>query len=157
MERLEEHICEVTGALWRVVLGLTVQPMSGAGGSGERFLLGKVAVTGAWNGAVWLSCSPTLARRAAAIMFEVEPTQATEVQIRDALGELTNIAGGNLKALFPGPCSLSVPTVIERPEDDVPEGRLLARVAFDCQGEPLSVTCTEREVGETAISPGGGR
>jgi chemotaxis protein CheX len=148
MERLEEQICQVTGAVWRVVLGLAVQPTSEVPAAAERFLLGSVAVTGAWHGAVWLYCSPALARQAAAIMFAVEPTQATEDQIRDALGELTNIAGGNLKALFPGPCSLSVPTVTERDRCDLPEGRLLARVAFDCQGEPLLVACVERDVAD---------
>lgn len=155
MQRLEEQISAVTGAVWRTVLGLNLEPASHGPGATERLLLGSVAVTGAWNGAVWLYCSPTLARQAAAIMFHVEPTEATDDQMRDALGELTNIAGGNLKALFPAPCSLSVPTVTEPQRPDVEDGRVLARVAFECEGEPVLVSCTERDGRRERIFGGG--
>lgn len=143
MERLEEHIREVTTSVWRRMLGLSAEPTSTPAAPADEMLLGSVAVTGAWRGVVRLCCSPALARRAASIMFAVEPRDATDAQVRDALAELANVAGGSLKALFPSPSSLSVPTVGDR--GDLGEGRLLAQVAFECQGEPLWVACVEHD------------
>jgi len=72
-----------------------------------------VGIAGRWDGAVIVDCAPEVAHALAAIMFAMPPAEVTKDQIEDTLGELANMIGGNLKALLPSPCMLSLPTVVE--------------------------------------------
>jgi CheY-specific phosphatase CheX len=88
-----------------------------------------------------------LARQIASIMFSMEPEAASMEEIRDALGEMVSITGGNLKAILAGDCHLSLPTVAEGLDYRlaVPRSRVVARVGFECQSHPLLVTLLERD------------
>ena len=122
------------------MLGLDVQPIAtpAAPGLGST-LVGTVRITGAWEGEVRLRCSSDLAHRVAGIMFAIDPASTTVAQAEDALGELANMTGGNLKALLPEPCQLSTPAVAAAGDPTLAAGRLLSAVSFECQGEPLQV------------------
>jgi chemotaxis protein CheX len=82
-------------------------------------------------------------------MFDLEPEAVTLDETRDALGELTNMMGGNLKALLPGPSRLSLPTVVEESGPGVdPLGNLpINQIAFECDGELLRVVFWEHHRG----------
>jgi CheY-specific phosphatase CheX len=56
--------------------------------------------------------------------------------MQDALGEITNMTGGNIKALLPGACHLSLPAVVEGTSYTirVPSTRIVTRVPFECEG-----------------------
>src|SRR5712691_9554787 len=114
MQVVDSDICQVVEGIWSSVLGLEVrrgdEPAKRNGKHG--FLTACVQITGLWEGAVTLDCSAALARRTAAIMFGVSPEDASLDEIHDALGELTNMTGGNIKTLLPGPCQLSLPAVV---------------------------------------------
>jgi chemotaxis protein CheX len=71
----------------------------------------SVSVTGAWRGHVLVSCSDNASRNAAAALLGIELEEVTEDDVADALGELANIIGGNVKSLLPEPCALSLPHV----------------------------------------------
>ena len=62
-------------------------------------------------------------------------------QVQDAMGELTNMTGGNVKALLPEGCRLSLPTVVEGSAYTarVPGSELVTSVGFKCQGSPVVV------------------
>ena len=74
--------------------------------------------------------------------------------VRDALGELTNILGGNLKALLPGPCHLGLPTVGSGQDFSagLPAGRPLLQVPFRCQDLPLLARVVVRDQPASARS-----
>ncbi|MBT8227352.1 MAG: chemotaxis protein CheX [Dactylosporangium sp.] len=72
----------------------------------------SVSVTGSWRGHVVLSCSVRAAKSAAGALLGVELEEVTTEDIADALGELANIIGGNVKSLLPEPCALSLPHVL---------------------------------------------
>jgi CheY-specific phosphatase CheX len=91
-----------------------------------------------------------LARALADQMFQTnEPLTLDEV--RDALGEFTNMIAGNVKALFPGPSRISLPAVAAGSDYrfDVVDGSALTTVSFSSDGQPLRVTLFQRapEVG----------
>jgi chemotaxis protein CheX len=142
-----EEIEVLVATIWSSMLGLEVRPTDEEvpAGSGD-FLTGCVHITGGWFGAVTLCCSAGLARQAAGILFAVPPADATDEQVHDALGELANITGGNLKALLPGPCCLSLPTVTRGAEYRVHvlRSRVQARSAFRCDGGLAHVAVLER-------------
>lgn len=125
---------EITEKVWSMVLGLKLQPAKCDPARTNAFVLGRVTISGTWQGAVTLGCSPQLARRAAAAMFGKQPAEADAEEIRDALGELTNMVGGNFKTLLKGECRLSVPKVI----DTVPYGEVVPapveHLWFECEG-----------------------
>ena len=72
----------------------------------------SVSVTGAWHGHVAVSCSAAAADQLTAALLGVDRTEVSEDDITDALGELANVFGGNVKSLLPGPCELSLPHVV---------------------------------------------
>jgi len=139
--RFEEAIHSIVETVWTTMLGLDVQPVRTLpDAASDHTLVGTVRISGAWEGEVRLRCSSDLARRIAAIMFAIDPATATAAQTEDALGELANMTGGNLKALLPEPCHLSTPAVHRAAETPpAPGARLLSEVSFDCQGEPFQV------------------
>jgi chemotaxis protein CheY-P-specific phosphatase CheC len=140
----QNDLRQLTGAIWESTLGLEVQPIPGPDLSGQEAstLIGRVQITGAWLGTVLLECSRELARKVARAMFGLDAEDPTGDQIRDALGEITNMTAGNLKSLVGGHCHLSIPQVTERVVEPPAalEDAVLTRQAFDCQGELLVVT-----------------
>jgi chemotaxis protein CheX len=77
-----------------------------------RDVSASVSVTGAWRGHVVVSCSDAASRNAAAALLGVDLDDVTPEDVTDALGELANIIGGNVKSLLPEPASLSLPVVL---------------------------------------------
>jgi chemotaxis protein CheX len=77
-----------------------------------RACLCSISITGTWNGNVIVQCSEELAREMGAGMFGMEVDAISKAEVRDAMGEVTNMVGGNLKKNLPGPSSLSLPNVM---------------------------------------------
>jgi chemotaxis protein CheX len=143
-----ELIHEIVETIWASTLGLTVRPCDQVAlpTSNTGFQTGCVQITGAWEGAITLSCAEELARRAAALMFSMPLDEVTTEHVHDALGELANITGGNLKAFFPEPSYLSLPAVVDGTDYAfrVLASRILARATFECQDSPFQVVVVER-------------
>jgi chemotaxis protein CheX len=139
----DEEILGITRDVWESFTGRTtevaddrVRPDRG------DLTVGCVTVTGGWQGSVLLACPAQLARMAASAMFELPVEQLDDEQVADALGELTNMIGGNIKSLIPGPSRLSMPTVTVGEPSTVPMPRatLLSTVSLACEGLPLTVS-----------------
>ncbi len=128
-----DEVCRLVGQVWGLMLGLDVGTAPSPPPAAA--LAGSVPVRGAWQGRVVLRCDPALARLAAARMFGVPAEEVTDEQTSDALGELTNMVGGNLKGLLPGSSSLGLPAVAAGRE--CPDEPCLVRVAFQCEGLPF--------------------
>ncbi len=145
----DEDILQISETIWSSVVGLELEPAdpSAVTDRTDATLAGCVHITGAWKGAVALHCSERLARQVAAVMFDVDAALATIGQTQDAVGELVNMTGGNLKALLPEPSQLSLPTVAQGTDFTarVPGSRLAGQMAFRCLGEPILVTVLERD------------
>lgn len=115
-----EDIHSIVSAVWESILEEPLQP-SGEGGTYQR--AGNIDIMGLWSGSVMLEVDRDSLRRAAGAMFEVAPEAVTEFQMNDALAELTNMIGGNVKCLIDQPTRLSLPSVqtIDLDEPDLGE------------------------------------
>lgn len=71
-----------------------------------------VEVTGAWSGRVSLALSAEAAALATRTMLGAPEVAAADVA--DAVGELANMVGGNVKSLVPAPSTLGLPVVGDR-------------------------------------------
>jgi chemotaxis protein CheX len=123
--------------IWLSTLGMAVRPVEG----GQEAMTGAtldgiVNITGDWQGAVVVQVPRMLAIRIAAQMFRLEDQTPTLEDMQDAIGEITNITGGNLKTLMPGNCHLSLPAVVEGMNYSirVPSAQLVTRLVMACEG-----------------------
>ena len=144
MQFLEEEILEITETTWQSMLGLDIstRALPATMGPVEEHLTGKVEISGAWTGAVLLHGSRQLAAAAADAIFSTEPGSGSEQDSFDAMYELTNIIGGNIKSLLPEPCQLSLPKVEPTTEAhlQIVGMEKASELVFDCQGQPLFVS-----------------
>ena len=151
-QQYEAELISITESVWSSLLDLPldlrVPGQSGPNGghADGRSYTGIIHVTGSWEGAVTVHCSEVLARIVTAAMFGTEPHETSSEEVADALGELANMVGGNVKALLPEGCRISLPTVADgiRYRLSVPGTVPLTAVTWTCQGEPLMVRILER-------------
>jgi len=149
MQFLEEEILEITETTWQSLLGLEIHPcaLPASMGPVDGYFTGKVEISGAWTGAVLLHGSRQLAQAAADMIFSHEPGGGSVQDSLDAMYELTNIIGGNIKSLLPEPCQLSLPTVEATTDDhlQVLGMERMSELVFDCQDQPLFVSVWQRQ------------
>lgn len=142
----DDGIEQVVADIWTSILGLDVTPGSAPEANGDPSVTGVIHITGESDGTVSLECPSVLARRATALMFGMDEADLTSAEVEDALGELTNMTGGGIKALLPGPCQLSLPTVVEGTSYHInlPGAVAVRDVWFDCDGSQIAVRVFER-------------
>jgi CheY-specific phosphatase CheX len=138
----ENEIEQLTASIWDQVLQMSVEPDPAPLPGGQQTLSACVHITGAWRGAVALSCDTGLATEAAAAMFGSAGPEQTVQDMQDAVGELVNMIGGNLKALLPETCALSLPAVVQGSDYTVrvPGSRLVTKSPFKCGTHSMCVS-----------------
>ena len=138
---------QVTEEIFAAVLGLQIGLDTSGGVTAGRVITGMVQITGDWRGAVAIELSEPLARQATAIMFGMEPDEPAGEDIRDTVGEIANMTGGNVKSLLGGTCQLSLPSVTEGAEYEVsvPGTAVTQVVGFRCGDERLRVSILEQQ------------
>ncbi len=111
-------------------------------GQRESEVHSSVSITGTWQGVVVYGSSEAAARQAAAAFLAMEPDEVTQEDVSDVLGELANIVGGNVKAMLPPGCFLSLPQVVLAPESATryPSAVQVAGLYGTWRGEPVSIT-----------------
>ena len=72
--------------------------------------------TGEWTGAVIAECGEAQCRFFAQRLMGIPEPPSMDDDVRDAMGEVLNMIGGNLKAVFPPGVTLSLPVAIESTE-----------------------------------------
>jgi Chemotaxis phosphatase CheX len=136
----EEELLQVAQALGESMLQLDLVPTDPGRHLAEQCLSARVDISGAWNGCVITSCSEALARRMAGVLQQSEPGKIALQHVRDAFGEVTNMLGGGIKALFPTPSVLSLPLLFAEGAAAQPAGsERLGLVCLDCGGEVLAI------------------
>lgn len=143
MTDVRSDITEIAHSIWETLFSF---PLFHADEDGAlppelRQVTGCVQIDGAWNGAVLFQCPDELANKLAAELFRPVTTTSPE-EVRDTVGELTNMLAGNIKALLPEPSRISLPAVALGADYDlqVIGTRVVVAVAFQCAGFPLLVT-----------------
>lgn len=121
----DPDLADIVRGIWSVTLNLT--PTPGRARPAGPLLASSVRFRG---GRLVLRCPAGLARKAAAAMFR--SAKVSDVEIRDALGELANMTAGNLGS-----------GVLSLPEAGEPGGVESRRMSFDCDGETFEIGVIE--------------
>ena len=108
---------------------------------GER-LSSCVHLTGDWNGVVVLECNSRQACQFAGRILAMDAPETVDDDVRDVLGELANMIGGNMKSGMATGVRLSMPTVMEGRDYDmrICGSQVLERIAFQCADGHFWVT-----------------
>jgi chemotaxis protein CheX len=98
-----------------------------------------VDIVGPWTGTVVLTCDRSTAEQlTVALLREHAPAVLDAEDVADALGELANVVGGNVKAVLPGPSVLGLPEVGTAPRVFSPADT--CRVDAQWRGRPLTIS-----------------
>jgi chemotaxis protein CheX len=147
----ESDIENIVATIWSTLIDTKLECGVGAAANDETTVTGIVNIEGAWHGAVLLRCPLALASLVTTTMFQGED-EPTLDEVRDALGELTNMVAGNIKALLPEPSAISLPTVVfgSHYEIRVLGTHDLATVPFRTAGHSLVVSVVQRSRDDAA-------
>jgi len=104
----------------------------------ENPLVASVEIRGDHSTSVDVIADVRLAESIAELMFGTELEMLTRAEVRDAMGEIANMIGGNLKGVLGGEADLSIPIVREGTVE-VPLNPAVSSLTFDCVGNPLTV------------------
>lgn len=139
---------DVTAEVWSSLLGEGIPLLSREVPPGTPFdpvgvWSASVSVSGGWSGMVTVELTAdvarTLTRTMLALPADVPDDELGDADVADAVGELVNMVGGNVKSLMPGPSALSLPSVAAGRAAFPSEVHEVARVDVTWAGEPVRV------------------
>ena len=76
----------------------------------------RVDFLGDWRGEIALCLPEALATHVGATMFMMPPEDLSDADVRDAVGELCNMVGGNIRAALSPTCEMGTPHVFACPD-----------------------------------------
>ena len=149
-----ETIAELTRTIWSGIVGES-EVLEPAENVGHGDVTGSVSISGTWNGRFLICFTPKGARQAAARMFSCAEEDLSDGDVHDAVGEIANIIGGNLKALLPPPASLSLPVVTNSERIGSDDAEVVSEMHFAWLSEPVVVAVRQAAVATAAsVLPG---
>ena len=140
MQFFENEIKEYAEFAWST-FDLKITPSSGQfNENSENSVAANIQISGHWQGVIALKIERDLAQQLAVKMFSMEKGKVTDDEINDALSEMINVIGGNLKSLLPQPNQLSLPMVaLKGTSLQFPFTVQRSQVVFDCMGKQFMV------------------
>ncbi|MEO5838347.1 MAG: chemotaxis protein CheX [Acidimicrobiales bacterium] len=141
---LDSEIEDIVKTIWETLVDVPIDRGTSDGPGDDSTVTGIVNIEGAWHGAVLVRCPLALASVVTAAMFQSEHDPTTD-EIRDAVGELTNMVAGNVKSLLPAPSVISLPTVAfgKHYEISVVGTHTVIAVSFMSESHPLVVSVVQ--------------
>ncbi|MCI5064981.1 chemotaxis protein CheX [bacterium] len=113
-----EELERIVQQIWLMTLKREISPCEEVSCLGDSRHV-SIEISGAWDGALRVSFSELAAENVTRDIFELSDDETPEdVQINDALKEIANVAGGNLKTFLPEPSVLSLPKVLTSEEGE---------------------------------------
>lgn len=143
-----EDIRAVTTDVWTSFLE-TYGPLEWADAPMEatELVQASVSIHGPWSGTVTLEMTPATAGTATRTMLGLDVVEEDDVV--DALGELVNMIGGNIKSLLPTGSALGLPTLAHAPLRPLPVEDVTEhyRVELSWAGTPIRIRVWSCPVG----------
>lgn len=139
----ESTLSEIVSFVWETFVGTEIA--DGPPADLPNAHSAAISIGGPWTATVIVAMSDELVRRYTCALLEMTEEQLTNEDIRDALGELVNVVGGNIKGLLDdeGASTLSLP-VVSRPSPEVAGSHLTITSWFVADGLPMRWTIHER-------------
>lgn len=139
-----DAIVQIAQSVFGAMLDLAVEPVEDSESVGTSELTAAVYYAGSWRGALLVECSIEQGLDWATRLMPLDPPPSTD-DVRDALGELTNVIAGNLKSILPRGVGLSIPSVVQGADYSVRicGGNLYERVTLAAGRGMLRITLVQ--------------
>ena len=135
----EETVQSIAQEAWSALIGDDEFLVPLPGGLPDDAVSSWVEIVGPWTGAVVLTCGRSTAEELSRCLLAEHAPPVLDVEdIQDALGELANVVGGNVKAVLPGPSVLGLPEVGIAPAAGAPADT--CRVDLLWRGQSLTIS-----------------
>jgi hypothetical protein len=150
-----DDVWQIVADVWQSLLGQQAAQVEHAFGL-DGTLTGSVDVRGDWTGLVTV----TLPRRAAdavtrSMLGFDAADEVMDEDVRDAVGELANVIGGNVKALVPRPARLGLPRIVSGLAPT--HAQLVCRVGVEWSGQVARVAVWHGGPHPQQVDEGGAR
>ncbi len=90
-------VAQIVESVFITMMDLEVSPSGTPWSPSHDQLTSAVHLSGDWNGALLFECDRRQACQFAGRFLSMEPPEAVNDDVRDVLGELANMIGGNMK------------------------------------------------------------
>jgi chemotaxis protein CheX len=135
------EIAQIVYDVFQTMLSVEVSPLDENRPELAGGLTAMVQFLGDSKGAVLLHCTVKQAIGFTSRMLGEEPERLND-DVRDVLGELANVVGGNLKSLFSPGVALSLPMVAEGKD----------HALHLCESQQVTTVCFASELGAFQVS-----
>jgi chemotaxis protein CheX len=127
-----ENLRDIVTGVLVTMADYEVYPTESSYVAGRGNVTSSISFAGLWKAIVLVETPLAMACRITSAIMRVPLPDAFNDDVADAMGELANVIGGNLKALLPTGVILSMPTVVEgnRYSVRVCGGNSVTRLAF---------------------------
>lgn len=134
VEILPSELAQIVESVFGTMLSLEAGECTAQWSPSADRMTSSVHLAGDWNGAVLLECSHWQACRFAGRFLSMDPPGAVDDVVRDVLGELANMIGGNMKCVMTRGIHLSMPSVVDGNDYAVRicGAEVRTRIAFRC-------------------------
>ncbi len=141
-EVVPSELSQIVASVFETMLNLQVNDSETPWFPSPDRLTSAVQLMGEWNGAVLLECDRGQSCRFAARFLSIDLPPAVDDVVRDVLGELANMIGGNLKCILVPGIRLSMPSVMDGSADSlrVCGVEVRERLAFQCDEGTFWIT-----------------
>jgi chemotaxis protein CheX len=130
---LSSELAQIVESVFATMMSLDATRSGASWFPSADHLTSAVHLAGDWNGAVLLECDRRQACRFAGRFLSMDPPETVDDVVRDVLGELVNMIGGNLKCVLTQGIRLSMPSVVDGSDYSlrVCGAEVRERLAFD--------------------------
>lgn len=143
---------DLVGAIDEIFTAMAGMQLTAAGATltfdgSTGYIVSTVQIVGDWQGAVRLDIGLELARQVCAKLLGVSASDLSAQDIRDAAGELANMAAGSVKAICAPTAGLSLPSVaVGRDfEFTVAQGTTIQAVSFTHPAGALTASVIQKQ------------
>ena len=137
-----EMVAQIVESVFITMMNLEVSLSETPWAPSHDQLTSSVRISGDWNGALLFECNHCQACQFAGLFLSMDPPDAVNDDVRDVLGEVANMIGGNLKSAVAMGLSLSMPSVSDGNDYNllVSDCEVEDRLAFQCAHGAFWVT-----------------
>ena len=141
-EILPSELAQIVASVFETMLGLDANESGTPWFPNVDRLTAAVHMAGDWNGAVLLECDRRQACQFAGRFLSMETPEGVDDVVRDVLGELVNMIGGNMKCVLTRGIQLSMPSVVDGTDYclRVCGAKVRERLSFQCAEGPFWVS-----------------
>jgi len=134
LETVRGELAQIVESVFATMFSLEVDEVETPWFPADDRLTAAVHLAGPCNGAVLLECTRGQACGFAGRFLSQDPPSSVDDVVRDVLGELANMIGGNLKSALTQGIQLSMPMVVNGSDYSVRVYRaeIQDRLAFTC-------------------------